>query len=209
MAYTTRSSKKISCHTCLTNLLAGSTQLAKQIKGNFLSNTNQNGSIRRVTWCMSSRYKKQNNHREDFVGNKNKEFQQLCEQLLNDGDRKLKSPHSINARKELTELQKSCHPAFDNIDFSLSRRNMSMSEQNRDVHWVNHSLVRNRVSGNHLLTAREKDLLDIPSIQFFPSVEDQRWQRMNYIIFVSRILVDYFDSFNLFKDVCVCHIPHK
>ena len=145
--------------------------------------------------------------------NKNREFQQLHEQLLKDGDRKLISPESINARKELTELQKSCHRGFvitfDNIDFHLSRRNMSMSEQNRDVHWINHGMVENRVSGNHLLTAREKDILDIPNIQFLPSVEDQRRQRMSYVILVSRILVDYFDSFNVFKDVCVRHIPHK
>ena len=122
-----------------------------------------------------------------LLENKNKEFQQLHEQLLNDGDRKLILPESINAREELTELQKSCHPGFvitfDSIDFHLSRRNMSMSEQNRDVHWVNHSMVENRVSENHLLTAREKDILDIPNIQFLPSVEDQRQQRMNNIIF--------------------------
>lgn len=49
-----------------------------------------------------------------------------------------------------------------------------MSEQNRDVHWVNHGMVENRVSG--LLTTREKDILDIPNIQFLPSVEDQRRQ---------------------------------
>lgn len=113
-----------------------------------------------------------------LLENKNKEFQQLHEQLLKDGDRKLISPESINARKEWTELQKSCHPGFvitfDNIDFHLSRRNMSMSEQNRDVHWVNHGMVENRVSGNQLLTTREKDILDIPNIQFLPNVEDQR-----------------------------------
>ena len=148
-----------------------------------------------------------------MLEDKNNEFQQLHEQLLKDGDRKLISPESINARKELRELQKSCHPGFVitfyNIDFHFSRRNMSMSEQNRDVHWVNHSMVENRVSGNHLLTARKKDILDIPNIQFLPSVEDQRRQRMNYIILASRILVDYFDSLNVFKDVCVRHIPHK
>ena len=68
-----------------------------------------------------------------LLENENKEFQQLHEQLLKDGDRKVISPESINARKELTELQKSCHPGFvitfDNIDFHLSRRNMSMSEK--------------------------------------------------------------------------------
>lgn len=45
-----------------------------------------------------------------LLENKNKEFQQLHEQLLKDGDRKVISPESINAIKELTELQKSCHP---------------------------------------------------------------------------------------------------
>ena len=41
-----------------------------------------------------------------LLENKNKEFQQIHEQLLKDGDRKLISPESINAIKELTELQK-------------------------------------------------------------------------------------------------------
>ena len=49
-----------------------------------------------------------------------------------------------------------------------------MLQQNWDVHWVNHSMVENRVTGNHLLTAREKDILDTPNIQFLPGVEDQR-----------------------------------
>ena len=65
------------------------------------------------------------------------------------------------------------------------------------------------MSGNHLSTEEEKDILDIPNIKFLPSVDDQRRQRMNYVVLVSRILLDYFDSFSVFKDVCVHHIPHR
>lgn len=119
----------------------------------------------------------------------------------------------LQANAELKELQMSCHPGFiipfDNFDLRLARRDMTMSQQNMDVHWTNHSMVENRVSGNHLSSERTKDILDVPNIQFLPSVDDQRRQRVNYIILVSRILVDHFDAFNVFKGVCIRHIPHK
>ena len=148
-----------------------------------------------------------------LLENKSKEVLHLREELLKSEVKKLLSAECLHARKDLRELQKSCHPGFvipfDNIDFHLLRRNMSMSNQNRDVHWVNHSMVENRVSGNHLSTVEEKDILDIPNIKFLPRVDNQRRQRMNYVVLVSRILVDYFDSFSVFKDVCVRHIPHR
>ena len=40
--------------------------------------------------------------------------------------------------------------AFDNIDIHLERREITMSALNRDIHWVNHEMVQNRVSGNNL-----------------------------------------------------------
>jgi len=148
-----------------------------------------------------------------LLENKSKEVSHLSEELLKSEHRKLLSAECLNARKDLRELQKSCHRGFvipfDNIDFYLSRRNMSMPDQNRDVHWVNHSTVGKRMSGNHLSTVEEKDILDIPNIKFVPNVDDQRRQRMNYVVLVSRILVDNFDSFSVFKDVCVRHIPHR
>jgi len=133
--------------------------------------------------------------------------------LTKGGNRSQLASEYLQATKELKDIQMNNHPGFvipfDNIDLHLSRRNMSMSDQNRDVHWVNHGMVENRVSGNHLSTQREKEVLDIPNIQFLPGVEDQRRQRLNYVVLISRILVDYFDAFIVFKDVCIRHIPHK
>jgi hypothetical protein len=118
------------------------------------------------------------------------------------------------ATTELKDAQRKCHPgfliAFDNIDFHMKRRSMTMTSQNRDIHWVNHVMIENRVSGNHLSSEEPKaDIHDIPNIVFLPSVVDERQQRLNYVVLVSRILSDYFDAFAEFKDVCVKHIPHK
>ncbi len=118
------------------------------------------------------------------------------------------------ATTELKDAQRKCHPgfliAFDNIDFHMKRRSMTMTSQNRDIHWVNHVMIENRVSGNHLSSEEPKaDIHDIPNIVFLPSVVDERQQRLNYVVLVSRILSDYFDAFAEFKDVCVKHVPHK
>ena len=124
-------------------------------------------------------------------------FLSTCETCQNIKASKCKSQHGFTI-------------AFDNIDVHLERREMTMSAQNRDIHWVNHEMVQNRVSGNTLDSQHPKaHLADVPNITFLPNVYDQHRQRLNYVILVSRILVSYFDCFAPFKDVCIYHIPHK
>lgn len=118
------------------------------------------------------------------------------------------------AKIEVCEQQKLAHPgyciAFDNIDVQLKRKNMTLSSQNRDFHWVNHKMVIHRVSGCLLpANGKKADLLEIKNLQFLPSMEDHQRQRLNYIILVSRMLVEYFDAFEPLKDACIQHIPHK
>ena len=65
---------------------------------------------------------------------------------------------------------------------------MTMSAQNRDIHWVNHEMVQNRISGNHLDSQEPKAHIgDVPNIKFLPDIHDQSRQRLNYVILVSRI----------------------
>ena len=113
--------------------------------------------------------------------------------------------------KELHDYKMKCHPGFtivfDNIDFEMKRTDMTLVNQNKDVHWVNHKMVKNRVSGNKLSWhGQTKKLVDVPNIKFLPTIKDHQKQRQNYIVLVSRILVDYFDSFSPLKDVCIRHI---
>ena len=119
-----------------------------------------------------------------------------------------------SVRKEEYELKKSTHPgfviSFDNLDFQMQRKSMTMLSQNRDFHWVNHQMIENRVSGA-LLDAKEPkaNLQEVSNIKFLPTLEDQQRQRSNYIILTSRILVDYFEALAPLRDACIQHIPHK
>jgi hypothetical protein len=120
----------------------------------------------------------------------------------------------LRLKNEIGDLKKSFHPgfviAFDNIDIQCKRKNMTLSEQNRDFHWVNHKMVINRISGGELEADGPKaDLLKVPNLRFIPSITDHQQQRDNYVVLVSRILVDYFDAFGPLKDICIKHIPHK
>jgi hypothetical protein len=118
------------------------------------------------------------------------------------------------ANDKLTEYKATCHPGFsivfDNIDLEIRRKDMTMANQNQDVHWVNHKMVQNRVSGNQLpWQGPKQELMDVPNIKFLPNMQDHKKQRHNYIVLVSRILVSYFDCFEPLKDSCIQHIPHN
>ena len=121
----------------------------------------------------------------------------------------------VNPSKTILEgTQVNCHPgfviAFDNIDLEIPWKNMTMAKQNRDVHWVNHQMFLNRVSGNLLPNeAPQQDLQTVPNVTFLPNASDQLRQRFNYIVLVSRMLVEYFDAFQPLKDACMQHMPHK
>ena len=119
-----------------------------------------------------------------------------------------------SACREKCELKKGAHAgfviSFDNLDIHLDRKNMTMESQNKDFHWVNHQMVENRVSGAMLDSSAPKaNLLDFCNLKFLPSMEDQKCQRLNYIILCSRILVDYFQFLAPLADACIQHIPHK
>ncbi|XP_022791377.1 uncharacterized protein LOC111330730 [Stylophora pistillata] len=119
-----------------------------------------------------------------------------------------------NIAKENEKHQESSPPgfvvSFDNIDLNLHRRNMTATKQNRDYHWVNHKMIENRVSGNHLDSKKAKsDILVVQNLKFLPTIADNEKQRMDYIVLTSRILTDYFEQLAPLKDVCINHIPHR
>ena len=149
-----------------------------------------------------------------------KEIQEITDKEVQHASsgRCTKGPSGMSITCETCQLIKSqklkSHPgfivAFDNIDIHLERREMTMSAQNRDIHWVNHEMVQNMVSGNHLDSKEPKAHIgDVPNIKFLPDIHDQSRQRLNYVILVSRFLVSHFECFKPFQNVCIQHIPHK
>ena len=53
---------------------------------------------------------------------------------------------------------------------------MTLKAQNKDMHWVNHFMIENRVSGNCYSTdAKEPaDIHRVSNMNFFPSIQDQK-----------------------------------
>ena len=136
----------------------------------------------------------------------------ICSNTCPEGCALLQS--AFQAISSIKEQKMACHPgftiAFDNIDLEINRKNMTMARQNRDIHWVNHKMFVNRVSGNLLSTEGPRcDLSTVQNSTFLHSVLDQQRQRFNYIILVSRMLVQYFDAYEPLRNVCIQHIPHK
>ena len=104
------------------------------------------------------------------------------------------------------------HPGFaivfDNIDGKRECWHMPKDNQNFDFYWVNHKIIMNRVPGGCLETL-PREITSLSNLKLFPTVDDKKFQRYNYTILVSRVLVEHLDCFSALKDVCVFHIPHK
>ncbi|KAK3737425.1 hypothetical protein QZH41_016901 [Actinostola sp. cb2023] len=97
---------------------------------------------------------------------------------------------------------------LDNIDLNIRTRDMTAERQNKDIHWVNHSAVMNRVIPDEHFH-RVVDLLEIDNIQFLPSLVDHEKIRRDYTHLVERILVEHLPCMQFLQTVCPLHIPHK
>ena len=178
--------------------------------------TNSNTSILRTMDKLGEDYDVKLKEAKEVITQQNKQIKEAevkCKNLLQQNSKHL--PHELkSAHQELHSLEVSAHPgfvtSFDNLDVSLKRRNMTVEQQNQDYHWVNHNMVENRISGVSMATsAPKKQLLDVENVRFLPSLEDQRSQKMNYIVLCSRVLISYFNVLEPLSDACIQHIPHK
>ena len=53
-----------------------------------------------------------------------------------------------------------------------------------------------------------RDITSLSNLKFFPTVDYQKFQRHNYTVLVSRVLVEHLDCFSALKDVCGC-VPYS
>ena len=160
----------------------------------LLQNMKQSISLQRQTLC------------------KRDEMAQACKQIDHVCVADCKIAHS-NINKTIEDLKNNAYPgyniSYDNIDIRRERRHMSMAVQNLDIHWVNHRCTFNRISGNHLSTHPGTGVLKVPNISLLPNLYEQKMQRQNLIVLVSRILVQHFSALSFLESVCIRHISHK
>ena len=97
---------------------------------------------------------------------------------------------------------------LDNIDLRITTRDMTSDRQNRDIHWVNHSAIKNRVTlGNRKGTQPELSQLD--NCLLLPTAADHENLRKDFTHLVSRVLVEHLPCMEFLQSVCVKHIPHQ
>lgn len=100
---------------------------------------------------------------------------------------------------------------FDNFDFQILTNIIVKGYQNSDMHWITQFITFERVSSANLNDTRPliQDINDFDNTKYLLSkreLEDQRW---NYIVLVSRVLVEYFSCLKSLKNVVPKHIKHQ
>jgi len=69
-------------------------------------------------------------------------------------------------------------------------------------------VFQDQVTGNHLPDVREVTLEEVPAVSsFFPSNEDTRELKRDFMILWSRCIVKHLPSFDLLKGSVIYHIP--
>ena len=107
-------------------------------------------------------------------------------------------------------LSAGSHYVIDNFDMFQKVRDMSEDRQNKDIRWVNHNKIVNRVSANHLANDGPIcDLDDVDNSKLIPCVSDNISQRREYITLVERIVVSSIPYLSFCTDIVSQHIPHK
>lgn len=87
---------------------------------------------------------------------------------------------------------------------------MTEQHQNIDVHWVTHLSVENRVSGNHLSSAKPAAdaVMQVENGVCLPTRHEHHLQRENYITLTERAIVEI-PCLACLKPVVCKHIPHQ
>ena len=96
---------------------------------------------------------------------------------------------------------------LDNVDLRIAMRDMTSDRQNRDIHWVNHSAIKNRVKGNRKRAQVELSQLD--NCHFRASTADHEKLRKDFTYLVSRVLVEHLPCMQFLQSVCLNRIPHQ
>lgn len=99
---------------------------------------------------------------------------------------------------------------LDNIDLHQVTHDMTQSHKDPDLHFCSHMSTENRVSGNHLSYGKPiANIIDMDNGIVLPSKLDQKKQRNDYVVLVSRYLVEEISCLHVLKNAVVQHIPHQ
>ena len=130
-------------------------------------------------------------------------------------DDKLKELQELQAKVisnpeefKLEHIERTFKIMLDNIDLRITTRDMTPDRQNKDIHWVNHSAVKNHVT----LGSRKREQIELSPLdncQLLPAAADHEKLRRDFTYLGSRVLVEHLPCMEVLQSVCIKHIPHQ
>ena len=97
----------------------------------------------------------------------------------------------------------------DNIDKRVNPQEMRIDSQVLSLHYFHSYAAKNRCITALNNSTPIGDILTLPMSVFLPTQEECMVVRNNYVILVSRIIVEHLPSFSMCKKCVPNHIPHK
>lgn len=100
---------------------------------------------------------------------------------------------------------------FDNFDFQVLANIIVKGHQNSDMHWITQFITFDRVPCNGLNDTFPiiRDMKDFENSNYLLSKQELQSQRNDYIVLVSRVLVEYFPCLKPIESVVPKHIAHQ
>ena len=99
---------------------------------------------------------------------------------------------------------------FDNFDFKLLANIILTNHRNSDYHWITQYFTFSRVSSAGLDDTKPlvEDINAFPNSNYLLSKEELQMFRNEFIVLVSRVLVEFFPCINSLKPLIPKHIKH-
>ena len=99
---------------------------------------------------------------------------------------------------------------FDNFDFRILTNIIIKGYQNSDMHWISQYATFDRVSSSGLEDTKPivSNIKDYDNSNYLMSSNELKAMRDDFIILVSRVLVEYFQCLQSLRTVVPIHIMH-
>ena len=99
----------------------------------------------------------------------------------------------------------------DNFDFRILTNIVISGYKNSDMHWICQYITFDRVSSAHLDDTKPlvEDMTKFENKEYLLSKSELEKMRQEYIVLVSRILLNFFPCLKVIKNVVPNHIEHE
>jgi len=119
--------------------------------------------------------------------------------------------NNVKDLQKLVETEGNLRLVFDNFDFRILSNVVLPNHQNSDMHWIAQYATFDRILSNCLDDSKPivSNIEDFQNKEYLLSQVELDKLKSDFIVLVTRVLVQYFPCLNDLKDVVCQHIPHR